>query len=283
MPPSAQLPENEPDGLETLPARPGEKVMGFLDHLEELRWTLVKCAITVAVFATLAGVFLPQVRGVLEWPWARALADYPAQPLQLRTDTPMEVYGVMVQICVVPALVAAAPFALFFLGQFVVPALSPKERRVVVPGVVVAVLLFLAGASFSFLLLVPASIRVAIEANQWMGYAMIWTVGSYYSLMTWLVVGMGAVFEFPLVVVALAYLGIVSTAAFRRSRRLVIVGCFVASAIITPTQDPITMTLVAAPLWALFEASLLVGAFIERRKARPEAFDWRRTYGAADE
>ena len=177
---------------------------------------------------------------------------------------------------------AAAPFALFFLGQFVVPALSPKERRVVVPGVVVAVLLFLAGASFSFLLLVPASIRVAIEANQWMGYAMIWTVGSYYSLMTWLVVGMGLVFEFPLLVLALTYLGIVSVAAFRRSRRLVIVICFIAAAVITPTPDPITQTLVAAPLWVLFEVALLVGAFVERKKAKAEqaeAFDWRKTYG----
>lgn len=253
--------------------------MGFLDHLEELRWTLVKCAIVTVLFAILAGVFMPQVRAFLEWPWTHALADYPGLSLQLRTDTPMEVYGVMVQICVTPALVAAAPFMLFFLGQFVGPALSEKEKGVVFPGVVAAVLLFLAGAAFSFLLLVPASIKVAIDANEWMGYAMIWTVGSYYSLMTWLVVGMGAVFEFPLLVLALTYLGIVEVATFRKSRRLVIVICFIVAAVITPTPDPITQTLVAAPLWALFEISLIVGAHIEKKKAKQEAFDWRRTYG----
>ncbi len=256
--------------------------MGFLDHLEELRWTLVKCAIVTVLFSTLSGVFMTQVRQFLEWPWTRALADYPDLTLHLRTDTPMEVYGVMVQICVTPALVAAAPFMLFFLGQFVGPALSEKEKKVVFPGVLAAVGLFLTGAAFSFLLLVPASIKVAIEANQWMGYAMIWTVGSYYSLMTWLVVGMGAVFEFPLVVVALTYLGIVEVATFRKSRRLVVVVCFIAAAVITPTPDPITQTLVALPLWALFEISLLVGAYIERKKSKAEkaeAYDWRQTYG----
>ena len=253
--------------------------MGFLEHLEELRWTLVKCAIVAVLFAVVSGIFLTEVRAFLEWPWTRALAEYPGLTLQLRTDTPMEIYGVMLQICVTPALVAAAPFLLFFLGQFVGPALSPKEKRVVVPGVLAAMFLFLAGAAFSFLLLVPASIKVAIEANRWMGYQMIWTVGSYYSLMTWLVVGMGSVFEFPLLVVALTYLGIVEVATFRRSRRLVVVLCFVAAAVITPTPDPITQTLVAAPLWALFEVSLLVGSRIEKRKAKQEAFDWRQTYG----
>lgn len=271
----------ESDALEPA-VRPGEKTMGFLEHLEELRWTLVKCAFVVVGFAVLSGVFLTEVRHFLEWPWVRALASYPDLKLQLRTDTPMEVYGVMVQICVTPAFVASSPFILFFVGQFVLPALSPKEKRLVLPGVIAGVVLFLMGACFSFLLLVPASIRIAIEANQWMGYAMIWTVGSYYSLMTWLVVGMGAVFEFPLVVLALTYLGIVSVAAFRRSRRLVIVLCFVVAAVITPTPDPITQTLVAVPLWALFEIALLVGAYVERRKAKAEqaeAFDWRKTYG----
>jgi sec-independent protein translocase protein TatC len=263
----------------------GEKVMGFLEHLEELRWTLVKCAIVLVLFSILTGVFMTDVRLFLEWPWRRALASSGVE-LALRTDTPMEVYGVMVQICVTPALVAAVPFMLYFLGQFVAPALSAKEKRVIVPTVGAAVSLFLLGASSSFLLLVEASIKVAIEANQWMGYAMIWTVGSYYSLMTWLVVGMGAVFEFPLVVLALSYLGIVDVATFRKSRRLVIVICFIVAAVVTPTPDPFTQVFVAVPLIALFEVSLLAAAYLERRKAKAEVAEqstephnWRDTYG----
>lgn len=279
MPTEPQPPATTDADHDEWGARPGEKVMGFFEHLEELRWTLVKCAIVVVLFAVLSGVFLQQVRGFLEWPWYTALAKYPDLKLQLRTDTPMEIYGVMVQICVTPAVVASMPFLLFFLGQFIGPALNEREKRVLFPGVFAGMGLFLAGAAFSFLLLVPASVRVAIDANEWMGYQMIWTVGSYYSLFTWLVVGMGAVFEFPLIVLALSYLGIVEVATFRRSRRLVILLCFVIAAIITPTPDPITQCLVAAPLWLLFEASLLVAARIERRKAKADAESWRETYG----
>ena len=265
-----------------MPARKGEKVMGFLDHLEELRWTLVKCAIVIVIMATLSGVFMQEVRTFLEWPWHRALASFPELKLELRTDTPMEVYGVMVQICVTPALVASIPFVLFFLGQFVSPALAEKEKRVLRPTISAAVLLFLAGAAFSFVLLVPKSIEVSISTTLWMGYAMMWTVGSYYSMMTWLVVGMGAVFEFPLAVLALAYFGIVRVATFRRSRRLVIVICLVVAAFITPTTDPFTMLFVAVPMMALFEVSLIVAAIVERRKAKAEAYDWRETYGGGE-
>lgn len=254
--------------------------MGFLDHLEELRWTLVKCAITIVVLATASGVFMPQVQSFLEWPWRRALAAFPELRIELRTDSPMEVYGVMVQVCLVPALVAAVPFVLFFLGQFVGPALSEKEKRVLRPAFATGVALFLGGAAFSYLLLVPKSIEVSITTTQWMGYSMLWTVGSYYSMLTWLVLGMGAIFEFPLVLLALSYLGIVEVATFRRSRRLVIVICLVVSAFITPTQDPVTLFLVAGPMWALFEISLVVAAIIERRKALAEKAEWQGTYGS---
>lgn len=272
-------PQPPADDLAAVPAASGEKVMGFLDHLEELRWTLVKCAITIVVLATLSGVFMPQVREFLEWPWRRAIAGFPELKLELRTDSPMEVYGVMVQVCLVPALVASIPFVLFFVGQFIGPALSEKEKRVLRPAIVFGVALFVGGAAFSYLLLVPKSIEVSITTTQWMGYAMLWTVGSYYSMFTWLVLGMGAIFEFPLLLVAASYFGIVEVATFRRSRRLVIVICLVAAAVITPTQDPVTMFLVAGPMWALFEISLVVATIIERRKALAEQAEWRDTYG----
>jgi len=249
----------------------GEKVMGFLDHLEELRWTLVKCAIVVVLFTVLSAIFLRDVQSFLEWPWREALKTYPKLAVVLRTDTPMEVYSVMIQVCLPPAIAASVPFLLFFLGQFVSPALTEKERRVVRPVLLTALALFLAGAEFAFLLLVRAAVEVAIEANDWMGFTMIWTAESYYSLLNWLVLGMGLVFEFPLVVLALAYLGIVEVATFRKSRRMVILICFIVAAVVTPTPDPFTQTLVALPMWALFEISLIVASVLLKRKERAEA------------
>jgi len=263
-----------PDPVETESDEPlitGEKVMGFLDHLEELRWTLVKCAIVVVLFTILSAVFLREVQSFLEWPWREALKAYPKLAVVLRTDTPMEVYSVMIQVCLPPAIAASVPFLLFFLGQFVSPALTDRERRVVRPVLLAAFALFLGGAAFAFLLLVRAAIEVAIEANDWMGYTMIWTAGSYYSLLNWLVLGMGLVCEFPLIVLALAYLGIVEVATFRKSRRMVIIICFIVAAVVTPTPDPFTQTLVAVPMWALFEISLIVATILVRRKARAEA------------
>ena len=251
----------------------GSKLMGFLEHLEELRWTLVKCAIVVVLFTTVSAIYMREVQSFLEWPWREALRKFPGAAVQLRTDTPMEVYGVMIQVCLPPALAAAFPFMLFFVGQFVSPALKPREKKIVLPLLLTALGLFLAGAGFAFVLLVRAAVEVAIDANQWMGYAMIWTAGSYYSLLTWLVLGMGAVFEFPLVILGLSYFGIVEVATFRRFRRHIIVLCFIVAAVVTPTPDPFTQTLVAAPMYVLFEISLVVAAIVIRRKERREALE----------
>jgi len=95
---------------------------------------------------------------------------------------------------------------------------------------------------------VPSTIRVSIELNDFFGYAMRWTPGSYYSLLTWFVLGTGASFEFPLVIMLLVWLGLVTTAFLRKYRRHAIVVIFIIAAVVTPTPDPLNQTLFAAPL-----------------------------------
>src|SRR5207302_24872 len=163
-------------------------------------------------------------------------------------------------------LVLAAPLIFFFIGQFVAPALTEREIKAVVPIIGSALVLFLAGASFSFFFLVPSTIRVSIEINQLLGYTLRWTPGSYYSLLTWLVLGVGAAFEFPLVIVLLVWLGIMSTAFLRKYRRHAIVVIFIIAAIVTPTPDPITQTTFALPLYALYEISILIASRVEKKR-----------------
>ena len=146
----------------------------------------------------------------------------------------------------------AAPFILFFIGQFVSPALNQKELKLVLPGALTAFLLFLAGAAFSFFLLVPSTIRVSLELNELLGFTQRWTPGNYYSLLMWLTVGVGAAFEFPLLIVLLVYLGMVSVAKLRSWWRHALVVIFIISAIVTPTPDPVTQTMLAVPLYALY-------------------------------
>ncbi len=134
-----------------------------------------------------------------------------------------------------------------------------------------ALVLFLIGASFSFFLLMPSTVRIAIELNQAFGLETRWTAGNYFSTMSWLVLGSGAVFEFPLVIILLVWLGVLTTAFLRKYRRHAIVLIFVIAAIVTPTPDPVTQSIFAAPLYALFEISILVSSRVEKRKAAARA------------
>jgi sec-independent protein translocase protein TatC len=161
---------------------------------------------------------------------------------------------------------------LFFIGQFVAPALSEKELKAVLPMCLSAFVLFITGAVFAFILLVPATVRMAIEINKGFGLAFRWTVGSYYSVLSWLTLGVGAAFEFPLVIVLLVWMGIVSTAFLRKYRRHAFVVIFIIAAIITPTPDPITQTMFAAPLYALYEIAILVATRVEKNRTSKARF-----------
>ncbi len=246
---------------------PREKPMGFLEHLEELRWTLVKSAITFAIFAAAIGFFLQQFNEVLLWPLHFVQANRPEFRLELGTTSIMEGFTVVLQMCFMGGLVMSAPFILFFVGQFVAPALHDREIKLLLPGCVAAFVLFLLGAAFSFFLLAPSTIRVSLELNELLGFTQRWTPGNYYSLLTWLVLGVGVAFEFPLVVMLLVYLELVTVAKLRRWRRHAVIVFFIIAAIVTPTPDPFTQTALAVPLYALYEIAILAASRIEKRRS----------------
>ena len=154
------------------------------------------------------------------------------------------------------------------MGQFVAPALTPKELKAVLPLCISAFVLFLLGAAFAFFLLVPSTLRVSVEINQIFGFAIRWTPGSYYSLVTWLTLGVGVSFEFPLVIVLLVWLGVMTTDFLRKYRRHAIIVIFIIAAIVTPTPDPITQTMFAIPLYLLYEIAIIASSRVEKRKEK---------------
>lgn len=244
----------------------GGKAMGFLEHLEELRWTLIKCAVVFAIFVTIIAYTLGDVSHVLNRPLDAVRADYPQFKSDLITNSPMGVFTVIINVCLLGGVIMSFPFWLFFLGQFVAPALTKRESRVLVPTALAAVVLFLLGASFGYFLLVPSTIRVAFELNQMLGYTVMWTADRYYGLLLWLVLGMGAAFQFPLLVVLAVYMGLIEVGTLRRYRRHAIVVIFILAAIVTPTPDPVNQCLFAAPLIVLYEVSILVSSRVGKRK-----------------
>lgn len=249
-------------------AAPRDRPMGFLDHLEELRGTLLKCTVVFALMVALIAYHLREFAGVMHWPIESVRADYPQMKVDLVTTSPMAVFSVIISMCVLGGFVLSLPFFLLFLGQFVAPALTRREMRVLLPAVLVALLLFLAGAAFSYFFLVTSTIRVSIELNELLGFTSNpWTAEKYYSLLLWMVLGVGAAFEFPLLIVLATYLGLVEVGTLRKYRRHAIVGCFIVAAIVTPTPDPFTQTLFAVPLVVLYEASIWASLLVARRRA----------------
>lgn len=244
----------------------GSKPMGFLGHLEELRWTLIKCAIVFAVFVTVIAYNMKEASTLLTLPLVQVQADFPKLKSDLVTNSPMSIFSVIIDICMMGGMILSLPFWLFFLGQFVAPALTKKEIRIIVPTGLAALVLFVGGAAFGYFILTPSSIRVAFELNEQLGYTVMWTADKYYSLLLWLVLGMGAAFEFPLLVVLAVYMGLIEVATLKTYRRHAVVVMFIIAAIVTPTTDPINLCLFALPLIVLYELAIWVSAFVGRRQ-----------------
>lgn len=245
--------------------------MGFWEHLDELRGTLIKSLIVIVVFAVLIGFYLVQFNRILMWPFHQAAAEYPGLAIELVTGTPMEGFNVMVELCVIGSLLLSAPFILFFVGQFVAPALTEREMKAVLPMCISALLLFLAGVAFAFFILLPSAMRVSIEINRTLDWGFRWTVGGYYSILTRTVLGVGATFQFPLVIVLLVWLGFVNTALLRKYRRHAIVGIFVLAMIVTPSTDPANQIIVGLPMYVLYEIAIVVAQRVEKRRDRSGA------------
>jgi sec-independent protein translocase protein TatC len=260
---------DEPVADDALPPKPGrEKAMGFWDHLEELRWTIIKSAIVFALFVGGIAYFLKDFNSVMLEPLRALQLEYPGRNIQLITLKVTEPFTIIIQLCAFGGLALSLPFILIFIGQFVAPALTEKEMKAVLPMAISAMLLFIGGSIFSYYLLVPSTLRMAVELNVLLGFGENWSAGAYYSMLTWLVFGVGLSFEFPLVIILLVWLGIMTTAFLRKYRRHAIVVIFIIAALVTPTPDFLVQTIFAAPLYVLYEVAIIVSSRIEKRRAK---------------
>lgn len=253
---------------ELLPQEEARSSMSFLDHLEELRWTLFKCAGVFFLAVALIGFFLRDAANLLNWPLRRAEAALAIDIGGLVTTSPMAVFSVLIQVCFLGGLGLSLPFMLVFLARFVAPALKKEETRMLTPACVAAFLLFLAGAAFSYLFIVPEALKFSLRLNQALGFAHLWTADRYYGLLVWTIVGMGFCFQFPLIVFVLVYMRVVNTEKLAKARPYMIVAFFVVGMVLTPTWDPVTQTMVALPMWLLYELSVFLARRLESRRIR---------------
>lgn len=226
----------------------------FWDHLEELRRRLM--AVTAAVVACTVAAFV----------FSRQLMSLvlTVSPGGLQTLSPHEALTANLRLSLTAGLLLASPVVAWHFWRFLAPGLYRAERKVLITGTFLGALLFAGGAAFSlFVLLEPTLLLFrSFEGGMITGN---WTLSNFISFLAQFVLVFGLCFELPLVVLLLSWLGIVEPAALGRYRRHVIVGLLVLGAILPP-NDPLTQVLLAAPLYVLFELSILAARLMIRRK-----------------
>ncbi len=263
---------------EETPAEPGAsgpagqggqdpKEMSFLDHLEELRGVLFKCLLAFTFGVVIVIFFIGQIADLLSWPLDRAYLAAGIADENLITTRVFEIFNVLITVCFLSGFVISLPFMLYFGAQFVAPGLTEQELRILRPGCVAAFILFLTGASFAFLMVLPKAIEITLRLNRLFNIEQYLTVGSYYATVVWVTFAVGVSFEFPLIIILLTYIDIIRVEQLRQNRRLAFVFTLIASALITPGGDPITLMLLALPLYALFEAAIVISEKLIGKRA----------------
>jgi len=244
--------------------------MSFLEHLEELRKRIIYSVIAVAIGFFACWNYAERIYGYMQAPIMKALA-HNHMDQHLVYLNPTEPFNMYLKIGLIAGLFAASPFVLYQLWAFVAPGLYRNEKRYVLPFMILSVALFLGGGIFGYYLVYPAALDFLVGYGK--QFTPMITIGEYTDLFLTIIVGLGVVFEMPILVFFLALMGIVSAKWMWNNLRYSILVIFIIAAIITPTTDIMNMCIFAAPMIALYLVSIGVAWMVhpKRRRARREA------------
>src|SRR5881227_866996 len=242
----------------------------FLDHLEDLRWTIVKMAITLVVAMIICFAFRSLLVRIMQAP----LRDVGSQVGALKALGITDSIVISFHLAFYAGIVISFPLLLFFLAEFVLPALTAMEKRLLLPAILVSFALFLTGVLTAYYWLLPKTILFFFKDTQSLGWTPTWTVQEYYSFVTRFTIAFGLAFELPVVVLALVRFGLITYEFMARTRPYAIVLLFIFAAIISPTPDVLTMIAMALPLCLLYESCIWITWFVKRKEAR-KAIDGR--------
>ncbi len=240
--------------------------MPFLDHLEELRWRLLY-ALGAVVVGTVLGWFIVQHVDVLEV-LKRPIAPYLPDG-RLVFTSPAEPFLLTLKIAFATGLVLASPVVVYQLWAFLAPALYQRERRVIVPALIVGVVLFALGAAAAYGYALPAALRVLFDFQR-ADLAPVITIDRYFGFAIPFILAFGAITELPLVITILAAVGVVTPQFLTRHRRWAIMIGAVAAALLSP-PDALSMIMMLVPILLLYEVSIWCAWVVARRRARRAA------------
>jgi len=250
-----------------------QAVMSFLDHLEELRWALIKGGSGILVTTILCGIFSNWiVDRVLIGPTRPSFFMYDvlglnAKELQLLNRTITGQFFADLGTIIVVGIVIGSPVMVFFLWRFLEPALYPEERKGMRFAAAFATFFFLLGIAFGYLILTPLALQFFAQYTVSAQIVNQFDIMTYFSMVTFWAFGTGLLFELPVVVYFLAKVGILTPDFMRTNRKYALLVVLIVGAFLTP-PDPISQVIVALPLLLLYELSIYVCAFVVKRRKK---------------
>jgi len=263
-----------------------EAEMSFFDHIDVLRKHLLRALLAIVIFTSLAFYYYEYLFNTIImgpkspdfWTYrmmCKLAAQYPSLGADfcitqikgkiINTEMAGQ-FTLQINSCIMTGIVFGIPYLLFELWLFIKPALHEKERKSARGFVFFASLLFFIGVLFGYFIVCALSINFLTGFSISPMIENTFTIDSYLSSIATLTIGTGIIFELPVVIYILSLFGVMTPKFMRASRRYAVVVILIIAAIVTPTPDIITMMVVAFPLFLLYELSIFISAYIERKK-----------------
>ena len=251
-------------GAPDRPPQPGEEElprMGFFDHLEEFRRRLIVCLVAIFVLFFVPWAMAPEHFEIIAAPIRRVLT--PGQYLSYTTLT--EPFLMYFRVSMLAAIIAAGPIILWQIWLFVSPALYRREKKYVLPFVGVGFLFFIAGVCFGYFEAFPVVVNFLIGVGK--PFNAVITINEYLSTASKVILGLGLVFETPILIFFLARIGIVSERWLLAKFKYAVLVIFIIAAVITPTPDIATQLVFALPMIALYLLGIGIAWAFKKREA----------------
>lgn len=239
--------------------------MTLIEHLRELRTRLVRAIIALAVGTAVGYAVFPSVLELLIAPYCEVI-DVGRANCNLVALKPLEPFSVRIRASLMMGLFVGGPVIFYQLWRFVTPGLTRRERRYTLPFVVLSQVMLAVGIVVAYLI-IPQALRVLLALGGPRIEAFL-SASEYLSFFLRMCVAFGIVFELPLVLVSLVLAGVLTAANLRAARPYAVVAMVTLAALITPTADAVTLLLVAGPMIAFYELSILAAWLIDRRRSR---------------
>lgn len=246
--------------------------MAFLEHLGELRNRLVKAVVVTFVLAIVCFFFAADIINFLKAQLLPRVQTglFEEGPQGLYSFTPGEQLWQELKVAIICGISMSIPVIVYQLWAFISPGLYEKERKVVVPLILAAILFFLAGVAFCFFVVLPFALTFLLSYGASHTTTLL-GLSHFVSFVMFFVMAFGLIFELPVLLFFLAKVGVLTSKPLRKFRRFAILGCFIVAALLTPTPDIVNQCLMAVPMWGLYELGILGVVHVEKTRAKAAA------------